>query len=81
MQPALSTFDKSFPHHWQAEVLPARPAILPARHYVYPRQAEEVERGALEVLIRPRPGKEMGAPGPSHLGTWEGTSLDPRTQT
>jgi hypothetical protein len=62
-------------------VLPARPAILPARHYVYPRQAEEVERGALEVLIRPRPGKEMGAPGPSHLGTWEGTSLDPRTQT
>jgi hypothetical protein len=47
------TIDESFPHHWQAEVLPARPAILPARHYVYPRQAEEVERGALEVLIRP----------------------------
>ncbi|MGP8252412.1 MAG: hypothetical protein ACLQHF_10280 [Terracidiphilus sp.] len=47
------TIDESFPHHWQAEVLPARPAILPARHYVYPQQAEEVERGALEVLIRP----------------------------
>jgi hypothetical protein len=47
------TFDGSFPHHWQAEVLPARPIILPTRHYVYPAQAEEVERGALEVLIRP----------------------------
>ena len=45
--------DESFAHNWKAEVLPARPAILPARHYVYPRQAEEVERGALEVLIRP----------------------------
>jgi hypothetical protein len=46
------TFDGSFPHHWQAEVLPARPLILPTRHYVYPAQAEEVERGALEVLVR-----------------------------
>ena len=45
--------DLSFPHHWQAEILPARPLILPARHFVYPRQAEEVERGALELLIRP----------------------------
>jgi hypothetical protein len=47
------TFDGSFPHHWQAEILPARPLILPSRHFVYPTQAEEVERGALEVLIRP----------------------------
>lgn len=30
-----------------------RPAILPARHFVYPRDAEEIERGALEVLVRP----------------------------
>ena len=45
----------SFPHHWQAEILSARPIILPTRHFVYPRQAEEVERGALEVLIRPTP--------------------------
>ncbi|HEV2486257.1 MAG TPA: hypothetical protein VGT08_12060 [Terracidiphilus sp.] len=44
--------DLSFPHRWQAEVLPKRPVILPARHFVYPRDAEEVERGALEVLIR-----------------------------
>ena len=45
--------DFSFPHRWQARILPSRPAILPARHFVYPRDAEEVERGALEVLVRP----------------------------
>jgi len=54
--PAL-TIDLSFPHAWEAEILPARPLILPPRHFVYPLQAEEVERGALEVLVRP------GAPG------------------
>lgn len=45
--------DLSFPHQWQAQILPLRPAILPARHFVYPREVEEIERGALEVLIRP----------------------------
>jgi hypothetical protein len=45
--------DFSFPHRWQAQILPSRPAILPARHFVYPRDAEEVERGALEVLVNP----------------------------
>jgi hypothetical protein len=45
--------DLSFPHHWQAEILAARPLILPRRHFVYPLQAEEVEHGALEVFIRP----------------------------
>jgi hypothetical protein len=45
--------DLSFPHHWQAEILAARPLILPPRHFVYPRAAEEVERGALELMIRP----------------------------
>ena len=45
--------DLSFPHRWQAEILAARPLILPPRHYVYPREVEEVERGALEVLVRP----------------------------
>ena len=44
--------DLTFPHHWQAQILPARPAILPARHFVYPRDVEEIERGALEVLVR-----------------------------
>jgi hypothetical protein len=45
--------DLSFPHRWQAEILPSRPLILPGRQFVYPREAEEVERGALEVLVRP----------------------------
>jgi hypothetical protein len=46
-------FDFTFPHRWQAEVLPERPPILPARHFVYPRAADEIERGALEILVRP----------------------------
>src|SRR6202167_6737950 len=45
--------DLSFPHCWEAELLAARPLILPPRHFVYPRDAEEVERGALEVLVHP----------------------------
>lgn len=49
------TIELSFPHLWQAEILPARPAILPARHFVYPRDAEEIERGALEVMVKPQP--------------------------
>ena len=50
------TFDLRFPHRWQAEVLPARPLILPPRHFIYPRDAEEVERGALEVMVSPKFG-------------------------
>jgi hypothetical protein len=45
--------DFTFPHPWSAEVLKARPLILPRRQFVYPKHAEEVERGALEVLVRP----------------------------
>jgi hypothetical protein len=52
--PTAPRLDFSFPHNWQAEVLQARPVILPARHYTYPREAEEIERGALEVLVSPR---------------------------
>lgn len=52
-EPATPIVDMSFPHKWQAEVLVARPLILPPLHFVYPREAEEVERGALEVMIRP----------------------------
>jgi len=48
-----SVVDLTFPHPWRAEILAARPLILPPRHFVYPREAEEVERGALEILIRP----------------------------
>jgi hypothetical protein len=46
-----SVIDLSFPHHWRAEILAARPPILPLCHFVYPREVEEVERGALEVMI------------------------------
>jgi hypothetical protein len=51
--PPAPTVDLTFPRKWQAEILAARPLILPQRHFVYPLDAEEVERGALEVLIRP----------------------------
>ncbi len=47
------TINLSFPHCWQAEILVARPSILPPRSFVYPVEAEEVERGALEVIVRP----------------------------
>ena len=42
----------SFPHAWRAEILAARPMILPPRHYIYPRDVEEIERGALEIDVR-----------------------------
>jgi hypothetical protein len=45
--------DLSFPHTWQAEIVPERPLILPQRSFLYPREAEEIGRGALEVLVRP----------------------------
>lgn len=47
------TRDERFPHLWQAEVLENAPLISPARHYVYPQAVEEVERGALILLMRP----------------------------
>jgi hypothetical protein len=55
--------DLSFPHRWQAEVLAARPLILPPRHFVYPQAAEEVERGALEVLVRLEAGPDAQSDG------------------
>jgi hypothetical protein len=45
--------DLTFPHRWESEILSARPLIVPQHHFVYPREVEEVERGALEVLVRP----------------------------
>src|SRR5271166_5284481 len=45
--------DLTFPHRWRAQILSKRPLILPPRHFVYPLEAEEVERGAVEILIRP----------------------------
>lgn len=49
--------EQIFAHAWEAEILPARPLILPPRHFTYPRDVEEVERGALEVMVRPRDAK------------------------
>ena len=54
--------DSTFAHAWKAEVLASRPLILPGRQFVYPAQVEEVERGALEVMIRP-PGRCGSVPG------------------
>lgn len=45
--------DLAFPHSWQAQILRNRPLILPSRHYTYPRQADDIERGALEVIVQP----------------------------
>lgn len=45
--------DLTFPHSWQALILRERPLILPPRHFIYPREAEEIERGALEAMVRP----------------------------
>jgi hypothetical protein len=52
-QSPARTVTLAFPHSWQAEILPQRPLIHPLRSYIYPRDAEEVERGALEVMIEP----------------------------
>ncbi len=46
----------TFPQNWKARILRARPLILPRIHRVYPLEVEEVERGALEVLITPADG-------------------------
>jgi hypothetical protein len=48
--------DESFPAEWTVEVLAGRPLILPRRHFVYPVDVEEVERGALELMVRPVTG-------------------------
>lgn len=45
--------DFTFPHTWSVEVLEKRPLIAPTRQFVYPQEVEEVERGALELLIKP----------------------------
>ncbi len=48
--------DFTFERSWDAEILAERPLILPPRRFVYPREAEEVERGALEVMVRSAEG-------------------------
>jgi hypothetical protein len=51
--------DLTFPHDWQATVLNRRPLIAPSRHFVYPREVEEIERGALELIVRPNADAEF----------------------
>ena len=58
-----------FPHHWRAQILSTRPLILPTRNFVYPAQAEEVERGALEVLITPERKERSPSAKDSFLAT------------
>ena len=60
--------DLTFAHDWTAEVLRERPLILPRRQFVYPKHAEEVERGALEVMVRP-----VGAGSPESQEAFLGT--------
>ncbi len=50
--------DESFPHAWRVGILDKPPLILPARQYVYPQAIEEVELGALQILLRARSGGE-----------------------
>lgn len=54
----MPTVDLTFAHEWSAEILPERPFKLPRRWFFYPRYAEEVERGALEVMVRPADSAE-----------------------
>ncbi|MHB1936901.1 MAG: hypothetical protein ACYCOR_09970 [Acidobacteriaceae bacterium] len=51
-------FDSTFIHDWEVEILERPPLIFPVRQYVYPKAVEEVERGALQILLRSRPGAE-----------------------
>lgn len=68
--------DLTFPHEWTAEILSVRPLILPRRQYVYPRYAEEVERGALEVMVQPR-AAGSAASSEAFLGTFALGFSDP----
>lgn len=53
----VAMVDVSFPAEWTIEVLVRRPLILPRRHFTYPLVVEEVERGALELMVRPATGE------------------------
>jgi len=56
MNGASAQIHEPFAHDWRVEILPVRPLILPQRHFTYPRAVEEVERGALELMIDPGEG-------------------------
>ncbi|HEX3940549.1 MAG TPA: hypothetical protein VHX11_03610 [Acidobacteriaceae bacterium] len=75
-----SVIDSTFAHAWQAEILSTRPMILPARQFVYPANVEEVERGALEVLVRP-PAQKSSPAEPPFLATCALGFADPLAPT
>lgn len=72
----MATVDLTFAHNWTAEILPTRPYKLPRRMFVYPRYAEEVERGALEVMVHPASGEPAASAEP-FLGTFALGFSDP----
>ena len=49
----------NFPREFTAQVLDGPPLIAPSRQYVYPQRVEEVESGALQLLVRPAGGAEF----------------------
>jgi hypothetical protein len=76
----MATVDLTFPHEWRAQILPARPLILPRRQFVYPKYAEEVERGALELMVHPSREGAAQSPDP-FLGTFALGFSDPAAPT
>ncbi len=78
---AAPVVDLSFPHRWDAEILAGRPLILPQRHFVYPREAEEVERGALEVMVREKARPESSSDRQAFLATCALGFRDPAAPT
>ena len=55
----IPTLNLTFPHRWQVTVLERGPLIAPARHFVYPHAVEEIEHGALEVIVHPPDNSEF----------------------
>jgi hypothetical protein len=49
------TLDTTFPHDWRVEILTEPSKIVPTQLFVYPKKVEEVELGALHILLWPRP--------------------------
>jgi hypothetical protein len=46
-----------FAHTWTVKQLAGRPLILPRLHVVYPAVVDEVEIGALEIMVTPQGGE------------------------
>ena len=67
----------AFEHHWTATILGTRPLILPRRRYVYPREVEEIERGALELLVQPGGVSSSGALAGPSASAEPDVSIDP----